>query len=130
MRLAATGHRRTIAGPPMTMSDASDMIARWTSGSEGQNGQSFRLSAEISGSPGSTDIVARRGHQLLVRMCLSGSTLSPTHYIGCLHSLDWTTGLDYWTGLLDSLIRMRNSAFAARYILLAYAHREPLHYKV
>ena len=21
---------------------------------------------------------------------------------GCLHSLDWTTGLDYWTGLLDS----------------------------
>ena len=21
---------------------------------------------------------------------------------GCLNSLDWTTGLDYWTGLLDS----------------------------
>ena len=21
---------------------------------------------------------------------------------GCLYSLDWTTGLDYWTGLLDS----------------------------
>ena len=20
---------------------------------------------------------------------------------GCLHSLDWTTGLDYWTGILD-----------------------------
>ena len=20
---------------------------------------------------------------------------------GCLNSLDWTTGLDYWTGLLD-----------------------------
>ena len=20
---------------------------------------------------------------------------------GCLYSLDWTTGLDYWTGLLD-----------------------------
>ena len=20
---------------------------------------------------------------------------------GCLHSLDWTTGLEYWTGLLD-----------------------------
>ena len=22
---------------------------------------------------------------------------------GCMNSLDWTTGLDYWTGLLDSL---------------------------
>ena len=21
---------------------------------------------------------------------------------GCIYSLDWTTGLDYWTGLLDS----------------------------
>ena len=20
---------------------------------------------------------------------------------GCIHSLDWTTGLEYWTGLLD-----------------------------
>ena len=34
---------------------------------------------------------------------------------GCLNSLDWTTGLDYWTGLLDSPIRMRNSAFAVRF---------------
>ena len=22
-------------------------------------------------------------------------------YIGCYYSLDWTTGLEYWTGLLD-----------------------------
>ena len=27
-----------------------------------------------------------------------GATLG----VGCLYSLDWTTGLDYWTGLLDS----------------------------
>ena len=25
-----------------------------------------------------------------------------THIVGCHYSLDWTTGLDYWTGLLDS----------------------------
>ena len=24
-----------------------------------------------------------------------------TQKIGCIHSLDWTTGLEYWTGLLD-----------------------------
>ena len=24
-----------------------------------------------------------------------------TIFVGCLYSLDWTTGLDYWTGLLD-----------------------------
>ena len=22
--------------------------------------------------------------------------------LGCIYSLDWTTGMDYWTGLLDS----------------------------
>ena len=44
--------------------------ANQTSGSEGQNGGSFRLSAETCGSPGSTDIVARRGHQLLAHTCL------------------------------------------------------------
>ena len=22
---------------------------------------------------------------------------------GCIHSLDWTTGLEYWTGLLEQL---------------------------
>ena len=27
----------------------------------------------------------------------------PLVYLGCMNSLDWTTGLDYWTGLLDSL---------------------------
>ena len=21
--------------------------------------------------------------------------------VGCLHSLDWNTGLEYWTGILD-----------------------------
>ena len=25
----------------------------------------------------------------------------PTKINGCIHSLDWTTGLDYWAGLLD-----------------------------
>ena len=29
-------------------------------------------------------------HQLSVCVC-----------VGCIYSLDWTTGLDYWTGLLD-----------------------------
>jgi len=24
------------------------------------------------------------------------------YWDGCLYSLDWTTGMDYWTGLLDS----------------------------
>ena len=28
-------------------------------------------------------------------------TKSPLKF-GCIYSLDWTTGLDYWTGLLDS----------------------------
>ena len=25
-----------------------------------------------------------------------------TDYLGSVYTLDWTTGLDYWTGLLDS----------------------------
>ena len=29
-----------------------------------------------------------------------GSMSSNTRLCGCLYSLDWTTGLDYWTGLL------------------------------
>ena len=29
------------------------------------------------------------------------SNTSKRHLKGCLHSLDWTTGLEYWTGLLD-----------------------------
>ena len=24
------------------------------------------------------------------------------HRVGCLHSLDWTTGLDYWTEVFSS----------------------------
>ena len=31
---------------------------------------------------------------------------------GCIYSLDWTTGLDYWTGLLDSLFPMATIAEA------------------
>ena len=27
-----------------------------------------------------------------------------TYLIGCIQSLDWNTGLDYWTGLLDSTV--------------------------
>ena len=34
------------------------------------------------------------------------------HWTGLL---DWITGLDYWNGLLDSPIRMRNSGFAVRF---------------
>ena len=26
---------------------------------------------------------------------------NPAIVLGCLKSVDWTTGLDYWTGLLD-----------------------------
>ena len=29
---------------------------------------------------------------------------------GCLYSLDWTTGLDYWTGLLDCEMRGQRSS--------------------
>ena len=29
---------------------------------------------------------------------------------GCIHSLDWTTGLDYWTGLLDWTTHAQYSA--------------------
>ena len=25
--------------------------------------------------------------------------------LGCPYSLDWTTGLDYWTGILDSKLK-------------------------
>ena len=30
---------------------------------------------------------------------------------GCLHSLDWITGLDYWTGLLDSRYFMQKRIY-------------------
>ena len=31
-----------------------------------------------------------------------GSNLKYVHVTGSLYSVDWTTGLDYWTGILDS----------------------------
>ena len=30
------------------------------------------------------------------------SWIRDSDYSGCPYSLDWSTGLDYWTGLLDS----------------------------
>ena len=31
------------------------------------------------------------------------NAMSLLKYYGCLNSLDWTTGLDYWTGPLDCI---------------------------
>ena len=39
-----------------------------------------------------------------VRLLGRGSARLYRSYIGCIQSLDWNTGLDYWTGLLDSAV--------------------------
>ena len=40
---------------------------------------------------------------VLIMTLLSVAKSQSKELAGCMNSLDWTTGLDYWTGLLDSL---------------------------
>ena len=35
--------------------------------------------------------------------------------LGCIYSLDCTTGLDYWTGLLDSLLTPKVAQISAKF---------------
>ena len=37
---------------------------------------------------------------------------------GCHYSLDWTTGLDYWTGLLDSPLTSKRVLFGQIFITI------------
>ena len=39
-----------------------------------------------------------------IYVCCIHSSCSAT--IWCIHSLDWTTGLEYWTGILDWNIQL------------------------
>ena len=39
----------------------------------------------------------------LMMLCHSAHSRGDERVDGCIQSVDWTTGLDYWTGLLDSL---------------------------
>jgi len=49
---------------------------------------------------------------------IDGKTFEIELFLGCIHSLDWATGLEHWTGLLDS----HKSWFTKLYNFMACSH--------